>query len=124
MEYELKRIHIWPVVKVVFIIFLILGLLLSLFYIFMLAIAQNFAEYYGEGIIDEDALQMVSHSSLILVMFLTVLYAIMASVFAVFFCALYNIIAGKTGGFSFTLLPAETQQVNETLTIEQLREKT
>ena len=66
MKYELKRIHIWSVAKMTFLITLILGLLMSLFYIVSLSLVQNLIGYIGEGIIDESMLQLVSAHSLFL----------------------------------------------------------
>ena len=122
MKYELKRIHIWSVAKITFLIAFILGLLMSLFYIVSLTLVQNVIEYFGEGIIDESMIQLVSSNSLFMVFFISVFYAVATTVFTIFFTALYNIIAGKTGGISFTLTPQIPEQSQETNSIEHLHE--
>ena len=122
MKYELKRIHIWSVAKITFLIAFILGLLMSLFYIVSLTLVQNVIEYFGEGIIDESMIQLVSSNSLFMVFFISVFYAVATTVFTIFFAALYNIIAGKTGGISFTLTPQIPEQSQETNHIENSQE--
>ena len=122
MKYELKRIHIWSAAKITFLITLILGLLMSLLYIVSLTLVQNLIEYIGEGIIDESMIQLVSANSLFLVFFISVFYAVVTTVFTIFFAALYNIIAGKTGGISFTLAQHIQEQSQETISIEHSQE--
>ncbi|MFC1558107.1 DUF3566 domain-containing protein [candidate division KSB1 bacterium] len=122
MKYELKRIHIWSAAKITFLITLILGLLMSLFYIVSLTLVQNLVEYIGEGIIDESMIQLVSANSLFLVFFISVFYAVVTTVFTIFFTALYNIIAGKTGGISFTLTQHIQEQSEQSISIEHSQE--
>ena len=83
---------------------------------------NNLVEYIGEGIIDESMIQLVSANSLFLVFFISVFYAVVTTVFTIFFAALYNIIAGKTGGISFTLAQHTQEQSQETISIEQSQE--
>ena len=120
MDYELKRINILSATKITFLISLILGLLFSLFYLVCLTILQNVVDYIGGGIFEENIIQFVSASSLFIVIFISLFYSVTVSVFTIFFCALYNIIAGKFGGISFNLINKAVNSITEK--IEQSQE--
>ena len=49
MEYEIRRIQVWSVVKIVFIIFFIVGAVAGIFYAMMTAVVSNlFMEMSGD----------------------------------------------------------------------------
>ncbi len=102
MEYEIKRFNIWSMVKIVFIIFLIIGFLLSLFYVVILMLIQTFTGSLGLGGFGNELVAISGITGIFIVLFFTLFYAVFVSVFSAFILGLYNIIAGSLGGIKFT----------------------
>ncbi|NVM04655.1 MAG: hypothetical protein HWN67_20190 [Candidatus Helarchaeota archaeon] len=103
MEYEIKRFNIWSVAKIVFIIFLIIGFLISLFYVVIIGILQNFVQSFGIDEFEGEAMRFTGFIGIFLIIFLTFFYAIVTTIFSIFFTGLYNIIAGVIGGIKFNI---------------------
>lgn len=103
MEYEIKRFNIWSMVKIVFIIFLIIGFLISLFYVVILILIQSFAGSLELGGFENELMAISCVAGIFIVLFFTIFYAVFVSVFCAFFLGLYNIIAGWLGGIKFTM---------------------
>ncbi len=103
MEYEIKRFNIWSVTKIVFIIFLIIGFLLSLFYVVIFSIFQNFLQSFEIGEFEEEAVRLTGFAGIFLVLFLSFFYATVSTIISIFFTGLYNIIAGVIGGIKFNV---------------------
>ncbi len=81
MRYELRRIEIWPVVKIVFILSLFLGFSLS-------EEALYGGRQYSGAVV-----------AVVFVVMCTILIPIIYTVFSVIFVALYNLVASWFGGF-------------------------
>ena len=103
MEYEIKRFNIWSVIKIIFIIFLIIGFLISLFYVVILMLIQNFTGSIGLGDFGNELMAISGVAGIFIVLFFTIFYAVFASVFCAFILGLYNIIAGSLGGIKLTI---------------------
>ena len=103
MEYEIKRFNIWSVAKIVFIIFLIIGFLVSLFYMAILSVIGNLFQALELDEFEGEAIGLSSLVGIFLIIFLPFFYATITSIFSIFFTGLYNIIAGFVGGIKFNI---------------------
>ena len=103
MEYEIKRFNIWSAAKIVFIIFIIIGILLSLFYLVAIGLLQNFIQSFGMGEFEDNIPVITGFTGIIIMVFLSFFYAIFATILTIFILGLYNIIAGFAGGIKFDL---------------------
>jgi len=109
MEYEIKRIDIWSVVRVFFFLFLIIGFLISLIYVIIMSVASNFIQQmYG------DAMQFPADAvggflSLFGMMFFSVVYALFMSLITAVVLGFYNIVSHYTGGIKMNLLLKQVQ---------------
>ena len=98
MRLELKRIEIWPVVKIVFLISLIIGFFISLLYAGFFMVMGSFMGAIG----GEDITPMLPASgvmALLIIIFGTFGVATAYTIGAVIFVAIYNIFSKVTGGF-------------------------
>jgi hypothetical protein len=107
MRYELKKIEIWSVIKIVFILSLILGFFVSLFSSSLIALMRTLVEASG----GEELIDVIPFAGLgwfFLVIFGTLGFAFLFTLETVFAILLYNIVAGITGGFVFHLDPQKS----------------
>jgi len=98
MRLELKRIEIWAVVKIVFLISLIIGFIFSLLYAGFFMVMGSFIGAIG----GEDITPMLPTSgvmALMIIIFGTFGVAVAYTVGAVIFVTIYNIFSKVTGGF-------------------------
>ena len=123
MEYEIKRFNIWSVAKITFIVFLVIGILLSLFYLSIISLIQNFIHNFGGGEFDNDIMFITGITGIILPIFISIFYAVMATIFSVFVLGLYNIAASIIGGIKFTINKKESDTSEEKIYIEKTSEE-
>lgn len=99
MKYELKRVSVWSVIKISFVLNFILGFIVGLFYaLILLALASLPASVLGEesgGIFSALAGVAVFLLPFLFAFFLGVIYTIAAAIAAF----AYNLVAKVTGGF-------------------------
>lgn len=127
MIFELKRIDIWSVVKITFVIFLILGFLFSLLLFALMNMFSGFVDQFGGS----DMYMPESGGAMGIVglfgsVFSAVFYAVIGSVFVAIGVAVYNLFASALGGFKFYFVEHEittTEQPVQTVrTIIEKRE--
>ena len=98
MVYEIRRINIWSVMKVAFVIFAILGLIIGIFYfIFFLFVGQVM-----EMATPDEFGGMTGFFSGFLgffaIFFLAIFYAVFGSLMTALFAGIYNLLARGFGG--------------------------
>ena len=108
MRYEIKRIEIWPVIKVVTIFSLLLGFFIGLFYAFLMMFISRFSSPLEEfGASELTSLGSIGITFIIVfcLVFVTLFNVLAAAVFT----ALYNLLAGWIGGLTVELEPKSDQ---------------
>jgi hypothetical protein len=101
MTYEVKKIDIWSVVKISFILCGIFGLLAGILYAFMLTMVGGILGQMGG---EFGALRSLTGAfSFIMVIFLALFYAVVGAVAAAVFGWLYNVLARGMGGIRLHL---------------------
>ncbi len=101
MIFELKRIDIWSVVKIVFIMFLMIGISFGLFWSMIVMFFTEFFSGFGE---EFGLYEFTPPSPIISIMafsFLGVLQAVVVSLLTTIALSLYNILSRLLGGFKF-----------------------
>jgi len=108
MRYELRRIEIWPVAKIVFILSLFLGVFIGILYggVFALIAAISPTE---EFMLEGGAMPLGGLVIIVIIAF-SIFIPILYTVFSVIFVVLYNLIAGWVGGFR-----VEFKQIRESM---------
>ncbi|MBN1560955.1 DUF3566 domain-containing protein [candidate division KSB1 bacterium] len=106
MKYELRRIDIWPIVKIVFILSLLLGFFVGLLYAGMFLLLDAFANLAADsGFAELDSLG--SAFAIIVILACTAGISFINTVGAIILVVLYNLTAGSIGGLYFDLQPVE-----------------
>jgi len=119
MRYEIKRIDIWSVVKIVFLLSLIGGFLLGVFYAALIGFITSFSDTMG-GDEFTDALGVFGGVALIfIVIACTIFFAGIYTVMAAIGAALYNFFARWAGGIALELNSAEDQIATPTPATEE-----
>lgn len=109
MTYEIKKIDVWSVVKIAFIINGIFGLIFGLFYAVILTMLGGFLSQFGEfGEFGEMTGFFTGAVGILMAFFMALFYAVLGAIFTAIFVWLYNVLAKLTGGIRFNL---ETEKV-------------
>ena len=112
MVYELRRINVWSVIKIVFLVSFFLGALIGIFYAFTLAMIDQLFQSFGEDELDL-ALNFFSGTSLFfLILFFAIFTSVFNSVISAAFVSSYNLLAHWIGGLKFDVTSSETDMDN------------
>ena len=124
MTYEIKKIDVWSVVKIAFILYGIFGLIAGLFYAVMLTLLGGIISQLGQlgGEFGDMTGFFTGAVGIVTAFFMALFYAVIGSIFTAIFIWLYNVLAKLTGGIRFHLegekiaaaaiAPAEKQEGN------------
>ena len=110
MIYELKRIDVWSVVKITFVIFLIVGFLFSLFSFALMNTFSGIFEQLGSDIAPPPTGTAMGFAGLFASVFFALFYATIMSVMVAIALAVYNLIANALGGFKFYFVEHSYEQ--------------
>jgi hypothetical protein len=107
MRYELKSIPIWPVIKISFFFYLIIGFIIGLIYALFMGLFMAVASRFPMGDAYGPELSELSFGILIIVLpiFGAVGMCIVYTLLTVIMAFIYNVIARLTGGLEFKLEP-------------------
>ena len=108
--YLLKRISVWPVVKIAFVVNGVIGLFLGGLYGAFVFLIGGLADLMGGDQIPENLGAFTGIIGIFLTVFLGILHGVFGAVFAAVATWLYNLIANIIGGVEFTLEPQETPE--------------
>lgn len=113
MRYELKRIEIWSVIKIIFIVSLFIGFLISVFYAGLFFVMSAL----GEALAPSDLSNVLPVSGAVaigIVVFGTIGLAILYTLMAIIFVGLYNLIARLAGGITVHFESLDKPDVTKT----------
>ena len=103
VNFELKRVDVWSLVKIVFFLYAIIGLLLGLFYTLIFTLVGGMAGFLG----GEEAFPLMGLFSGFVGFFmsfvLAILYAVFGSIVTAILTGLYNLLAKWMGGVRLSL---------------------
>ncbi len=119
MRYELKRIEIWSVVKIIFVISLFIGFLISLLYAGLFLLMGTLGSALGGQDI-ANILPVGGVALVFIIVFVTIVISVVYTLAAIIFIGLYNLIAGWAGGFivHFESIPEHQQTISTPKTEE------
>ena len=100
--FEMRRIPVWPVMRVVFIIFLIIGIIVGLMYGFMISSFGLLLSALGESPLDE-GFPLIGNLGFLMIPIFAILYAVFGTIAAVIWAVIYNITASVVGGIELEL---------------------
>ncbi|KPK99671.1 MAG: hypothetical protein AMJ91_06885 [candidate division Zixibacteria bacterium SM23_73_3] len=113
MTYEVKRIDVWSVVKIAFILGGIFGLLAGILYAMMLAMIGGFLSQLGG---EFGAMPGLTGAvGIVTIFFMVLFYAVVGAVITAIFTWMYNLLAKGMGGIRFNLEQEKTKVVIQPL---------
>ncbi len=100
--FVLKRFPLWPVIKMAFVVFIIIGIVIGVFYAMMLsmwgALMSSFADAgFGEQF------GMLRGLGFVLIPVVAILYAVFGTIVVAIWTVVYNLIAAVVGGIELVL---------------------
>jgi len=105
MRYEIKKIGIWPLLKVSFFVNLVLGFIMGLFYIpfltIMMGAMANMPSAYSSGVDMSDF--PIGAMMIIMPIMMSIFAAVFNTILAVIAGLIYNLISRMMGGFEINL---------------------
>jgi len=103
--YVLKKIPLWPVIRVCFVVFIIIGILIGILYALLLSSWSFLISSLGDsGLGDE--VGILRGIGLILIPLIAILYAVFGTIVVAIWVLIYNLIASVVGGIELMLEPA------------------
>ncbi len=100
--FEMRRIPVWPVMRVVFIIFLIVGIIVGIMYGFMISSLGLLFSALGESPLDE-GFPLIGNLGFLMIPILAIFYAVFGTIAAIIWVVIYNITASVVGGIELEL---------------------
>jgi len=103
MNFELKKIDVWSCIKISFILYGILGLIIGIFYAIFFAFLGGIFNTFGGREFGSLGGLFSGVVGVFMVFFLALFYAVIGAIFTAVFVWLYNVIARAAGGIRFNL---------------------
>ena len=103
MEYEIKRINAWSVIKFVFLISFFIGTLIGIFYALILSIVCNLIQNITINELGLGVKSLNEISLFFLIIFFAIFISISNSIMSAIFIGTYNFIAQWLGGIKIAL---------------------
>jgi hypothetical protein len=103
-SYILKKVPLWPVIRISFVLFIILGIIVGIFYALLLSISGIFATALTGGL---GELGFIRGLGFVLVPIVAIFYAVFGTIVVAIWALIYNLLASILGGIELTLEPAE-----------------
>ena len=110
--HEIRRVDVWSVVKISFVLSLVAGLLMGFFYwFFMMAFMQVIGSLGGASELVDLPVNpaAVGGVGFFMVFFIAILTAVFYSLISAIVAVLYNLVAGWAGGIRVHLVTEQTQ---------------
>ena len=107
--FELKRVDVWSVVKVAFVLSFFLGLFFGFVYLMVMFVISRFAGVLGAGI-ETEVLRFGGFVGFFVVIFIAIFTSVFYTIVSAILAALYNLISGWTGGVRVKLLAEEADK--------------
>jgi hypothetical protein len=108
MIYQIRRVNVWSVMKVSFVIFAILGLIVGFFYAIFFAFLGQMMEFAAPGEFGRMTGFFSGIMGIFTAIFLALFYAVFGSLMTALFTGIYNLLARGIGGIELHLEPSES----------------
>jgi hypothetical protein len=102
----LKKVPLWPVIRMGFVLFIIIGILIGIFYALLLSSWSFFASSFGDSSL-VNPFGMLRNLGFILIPVVAILYAVIGTIVVAIWVLIYNVMASIVGGVELMLEAAE-----------------
>jgi hypothetical protein len=110
MKYRVNRIPLWPVTRVVFVVLLVVGIIIGLFYGVLISGLGMIMGALGDSAWGED-LPSIGNLGFLMVPFIAILYAVTGTIWIILWVLIYNVVAQVVGGIELEMSGAEDTRV-------------
>ena len=104
--YVLRKIPLWPVIRMCFVIFIVIGILIGVFYALLLSSWGFLASSFGDSSLG-NPFGILRNLGFILIPVIAILYAIFGTIVVAIWVLIYNLIASVVGGIELMLDTSE-----------------
>ena len=101
-RFEIRRIPLWPAVRIAFVMFLVIGILFAILYAFFLAGLGFIAGTVGGSGLHDD-FGIVRNLGFVMIPIIAIMYALFGTLVAVIWVLVYNLLASIVGGVEIDL---------------------
>jgi MFS family permease len=101
-NFVVKKIPLWPVLRVSFILFIIIGIVIGVFYAIMLSVWGAFMSSFAEAGFGEQ-FGLLRGLGFVLIPIIAVLYAVFGTIIVAIWTLVYNLLAAVVGGVELVL---------------------
>jgi hypothetical protein len=95
--YEVRRIPVWPVAKVAFVLLLVIGIIIAIIYSIIFSSLSFLAGTFGESPLGEE-FSLVRNLGFVIIPIIALTYAVFGTIAAVIWILIYNLVASIVGG--------------------------
>jgi len=110
--YELKKIDVWSLVKIVSILSFALGLVIGFIYLLMILLISRLSSTLM-GDFDSEVMQVGGFVGFFMVFFIAILTSLFYTVVTAVLAVLYNGISGFTGGIRIRMTIVEVEESSQ-----------
>jgi hypothetical protein len=100
--YEIRKIPLWPAVRLMFVLFLVVGILIAIIYSIIFSGLSFLANTLGESPFGND-MEMFQRLGLVMIPIIAVSYAFFGTLVVIIWVLVYNLIASVVGGIELDL---------------------
>jgi hypothetical protein len=108
--YMLKRIPLWPAIRIAFLVFIIIGIVIGIFYAALLSTWGALMSSFAGSPIGEE-FGVLRNLGFVLIPVIAILYAIFGTIVVAIWALIYNFIASVAGGIELVLEVAGKQSL-------------
>ncbi|MDH4222733.1 MAG: DUF3566 domain-containing protein [candidate division Zixibacteria bacterium] len=101
MNLELKKIDVWSCVKISFILYGLLGLIIGIFYAIFFSLLGGMFNAFGMREFGSLSGLFTGVFGIFMAFFMAIFYAVIGSIFTAILVWFYNVVAVTTGGIKF-----------------------
>jgi hypothetical protein len=105
-RFEIRHISFWPAMRIIFVIFLVVGILFAILYAVMLAGMGFIATGIGDSAFGDD-FGILRNLGFVMIPVIAIIYAVFGTIAAAVWICIYNIAASAVGGIEVELRPVE-----------------
>ena len=105
MEYEIRRINTWSVIKIVFLVSFFIGALIGIFYALILSFINNLIQQFAVDEIEQGLRSLNVLTPFFLILFFAIFTSISNSIISAIFIGIYNFMAQWIGGIKIDIKP-------------------
>ena len=100
--FVLKKIPLWPVLRMSFVVFIIIGIVIGVFYAIMLSMWGTLMSSFADAGLGEQ-LGILRGLGFVLIPVVSILYAVFGTIVVAIWVLVYNLVAAVVGGIELVL---------------------